>query len=127
VTEGQTRTKANKEIIQWHTTSHMCHGIVVLVLLRLLEVREEHNQVEYKELQEGKFRFNLNGSYKNVFPDLCVDKLILKCVPSHYSSTHDFIVMTQSLNSNSYLAFCCMENSKKPFHLVRRMKSFCHC
>jgi hypothetical protein len=127
VTEGQTRTQTSKEIIQWYTASHMCDGIVVLVSCRPLEVGGAHNNVEYKELREGKFRFNLNGSYKNVFPDLCVDELKLKFVPSHYSGAHDFIVTTQSFNSNSYLAFCCVANSKKPFHLVRRMRSFCHC
>jgi hypothetical protein len=28
--------------------------------------------------QEGKFRFNLDGSYKNVVPDLCVGQIVVE-------------------------------------------------
>jgi hypothetical protein len=98
VTEGQTRTQASKEIIEWYAASHMCHGIVVLVSCRPLEVGGAHNNVEYKELREGKFGFNLNGSYKNVFPDLCVDELKLKFVRLATTAVHTILSLRRSLS-----------------------------
>jgi len=40
--------KTNKERFQWYATSHMCHGIDVLVIVETLGSSwSTHNQLEY--------------------------------------------------------------------------------
>lgn len=53
---------------------HCCFGVV--------ETEESpgarRTRCNTENCQEGKFRFNLDGSYKNVVPDLCVGQIVVE-------------------------------------------------